>query len=193
MADPGGNNPDDEYGILWAVGTTVGDLWLGTSGIYTEEGDAVDTLFINAIASGTYGSCRYGIEGNYKEDDPDPEGNALPGTFTEREFWNITLYGGADLTDQWSTDLRFSYSDIESQSRTFSRGPGSVDSFKSEDEIWSVTATVGYEITPGVTVRGEYRHDDSDQNIFADDDSNGSPKDTVDVLQLQLLWTPEID
>jgi hypothetical protein len=99
----------------------------------------------------------------------------------------VTGYAGATF-GSWSGDLRLSYTDQEGTNQNF---------FNVNDEgIVSFTLTGGYEIVDGVVVRAEYRVDSSSDPVFDDDDSGinvAGPfgqDDIVNVVQVQLLWTP---
>jgi hypothetical protein len=54
-------------------------------------------------------------------------------------------------------------------------------------KLWAATVTGSVELVDGVSFRLEYRHDDADEDIFADDED---PDDQRDLIQAQLIWTP---
>ena len=137
VIDPFANNPDDEYGIIGAVGAALGDVDLSLSAIYSEEGDAADLLEINGILAGVVGSCNYALEGTYFDGDIDTDGSS--GTYGDDldiEIWDVTGYFDVH-NGPWSGGLRASYTDIEGG---FGLGSSFSDGgFKAENDIWSVS------------------------------------------------------
>jgi len=177
VTDPTINNPDDEYGILGAVGVAVGDLDLRLSGIWSQEHDNTDIYEGNAVLAGNYNNCRYGLEGTYYNNDADMSS-------LQASMWDVTAYGGGTW-GPWSADLR------ASGGQEFDATNGNLVSNGEQNTIWSFTATGGYEITDGVVIRAEYRIDLSTRDIYADDDTIGGSPDSMDnVVSAQLLWTP---
>ena len=173
--DPIANNADDEYGVIASAGVPIGDADLRFSAIYSEETDTQRKFEFNGVLSGNYANTRYGLEGTWFDNDIDGPNN-------RQSAWDVTLYGGATW-GAWSTDLRFGYTDEEGTNSTAVAGT-------SDNGIWSFTATGGYQIVEGVVVRAEYRVDGSEGDIFDDDDGLFRPRDMINTVQLQLLWTP---
>ena len=58
----------------------------------------------------------------------------------------------------------------------------------SDVEVWEVTLTLGYEVVDGLLTRIEYRHDDADQDIFADD-STGTFDDSQDTIAFEVIYS----
>jgi len=50
-----------------------------------------------------------------------------------------------------------------------------------DNELWEITATLGYTVTEGLLTRLEYRHDDADAAMFADEDVTDDQQDTIAV------------
>jgi len=50
-----------------------------------------------------------------------------------------------------------------------------------DNRLWEITASLGYTVTEGLLTRLEYRHDDSDQKIYANEDNSDDQQDTVAV------------
>jgi hypothetical protein len=190
-----GNNIDDEYGVIASVGANFGDIDVNLAGIYTEEADAIDVYEVNAIVAGVFGNCNAALEVTYLDADADdtPGSNATGSTqFVDGEqFLDVTAYFDVH-NGPWTLGLRASYSD--ETNTTFSSGgftTGSLFDQDFENDRMTVSITGGYEITEGVMVRTEYRHEESDENIFGDDDSGSNGlSDSLDVLQAQILWMP---
>ncbi len=177
VTDPAINNPDDEYGIIGAVGAAVGDLDLRLAGIWSQENDNSNRYEANGVLAGNYNNCRYGLESTYYNGNN--YSNAL-----DASVWDVTTYGGGTW-GPWSADLRAAFT------REMDSTNGDSVAGAKSNSIWSFTATGGYEVTDGVVVRAEYRLDVSDENIFADDDTgSGSPDQLDNVVSVQLLWTP---
>jgi len=182
VTDPAVNNPDDEYGLIAALGAAVGDLDLRLAGIWSQEGDTMNRYEINGVLAGNYNNCRYGVESTYYD------GSSFDKDSLEASMWDVTLYGGGTW-GPWSADLRTSFT--RELDATWDNYVAAAPDIADNNEIWSFTATGGYEVTDGVVVRAEYRLDVSDKDIFTDDDSVGGSPDQLDnVVSVQLLWTP---
>ncbi|MFT4572391.1 MAG: hypothetical protein ACI8TX_003582 [Hyphomicrobiaceae bacterium] len=185
VQDFNANNVDDEYGILGAFGANFGNVDVNLAAIYSEEADAADVFEISGIVASVIGNCNLALEVVYL--DADDDGNTSTNTNFDssvalREELHITGYGDLHY-GPWVFGMRASWLDSET--------PGISSSSKLENEIWTVSVTAGYEITEGVLVRAEYRHDGSDDDIFGDDDfSSSGLSDSLDVLQAQILWMP---
>jgi len=164
--DSSANDGDDEMGLIGSLGCSIGDMGLNIAAIYTEEGDTTDETMINAILSGDASDIAYAVEFNYRETDVDGGEKTAD---TSVVLYAATSLGGTDL------DLRFEWLDDELTAST-------------ENEVWSVTATLSWELADGVDFRLEYRHDDSDDNIFGNDANNDA--DSMDLVQAQLVWAP---
>ncbi len=54
-------------------------------------------------------------------------------------------------------------------------------------DLWEGTVTAGYLLRENLTVRCEYRHDDSNKDVFEDQD--GKLKDSQDTLALEMTYT----
>jgi hypothetical protein len=50
-----------------------------------------------------------------------------------------------------------------------------------DNELWEVTATLGYTVTEGLLTRLEYRHDNADADLYADEDVADDQQDTIAV------------
>jgi len=182
----GANNPDDEYGVIASFSVPIGDADFRFAGIYSDEHDELSEIELNAFIAGTYERWRYGLESTWL--DANGHGGSIdnpsPPDFT---VWDVTGYGGATF-GKWSGDLRLSYTDEEgTNGNYFNRNHQGVVSF---------TATGGYEIVEGVILRAEYRVDSSDDPIFDDHNSDATQAgpvgttDVINVVNVQLLWTP---
>jgi hypothetical protein len=175
----GWNDPDDEKAIMGSLGAALSDeLNVYIAGIYSEDFDTVKRTMGNLILSGNAdagdAAVRYALEGNYRNDDSD-----APAIFFDGDFWNIAGYAGTDLGPA-GVDVRVDYTDDE----------GLVTGAPMEAKIWSITLTGSIPLGAGVDARLEYRHDDSDEDIFGD---GSSLDDTLDTIQAQLVWHPETD
>mgnify|MGYP001203406598 CR=1 FL=1 len=158
------NDGDDEMGLIGSLGCSIGDMGLNISAVYTEEGDTTDETMVNAILSGDAGDIAYAIEVNLRETDATAKTSD-----TSLVLYAATSLGNTDL------DLRFEWVDDEVTATD-------------DNEIWSVTATLSWELADGVDFRLEYRHDDSDDNIFGNAADNDA--DSLDLVQAQLVWAP---
>ncbi len=189
------NNIDDEYGILAAVGANFGDIDVNLSGIYSEEGDNTDIVEVNGIIASVIGNCNLALEVTYLDADLDENASVntiYSASVSPTEQLHITGYGDLHY-GPWVFGLRASWLDQEDPiTGGFTSGAlAGSSSDKFENEIWTVSVTAGYEITEGVLVRAEYRHDGSDEDIFGDDDQGSDGfSDSLDVLQAQILWMP---
>jgi hypothetical protein len=50
-----------------------------------------------------------------------------------------------------------------------------------DNELWEVTATLGYTVTEGLLTRLEFRHDSADADMYADEDVADDQQDTIAV------------
>lgn len=192
-----GNNIDDEYGIIGSVGANFGDIDANLAAIYSEEADRIDIFEINGILAGVFGNCNAALEMTYLEaDEDDSPGDNATGdvSFVDgEEIFDVTGYFDVH-NGPWTLGLRASFSD---ETNTTFGGGGVLGGFSDgdwENERYTVSVTGGYEITEGVMVRAEYRHEESDEGVFGDDDfnifENEGLSDSLDVLQAQILWMP---
>ena len=55
------------------------------------------------------------------------------------------------------------------------------------DDMWEVTLTMGYQVTEGLMTRLEYRHDDADAPIFADEDF--TTDDSQDTISVEVIYS----
>jgi hypothetical protein len=159
-----GNDGDDEKGLIGSVGGAAGNVDFSLSGLFSEEGDDLDVTVLNLILSTELAGMDVALEANLTEMDPD--------VGTDVEVNSIVLYAGTDLGNT-SLDARLEFVDADC-------GSGC------DDELWGLTVTAGWELADGVGFRLEYRHDSSDNNIYADGDGS---EDSVDVIQAQLVLT----
>jgi hypothetical protein len=174
VADPAGNDIDEDTGFIGSAGIAPSDLFSGYfSFIYTEEGDTIDRTMLNGIVSGGIpmgndATLNYVMEGNWREDDIDGGGT--------NDMWNVTGY------------LKSAFGPISVAGRADYTDDDSIVTGVNTS-MWSLTLTGGYTIVDGVIVRLEYRHDDADDDVFNDDDGID---DSLDTLQAQLMWVPEV-
>lgn len=56
-----------------------------------------------------------------------------------------------------------------------------------DQDLWESTCTVSYMLRENLVVRGEYRHDDSNEKVF--EDEGGKLKDSQDTLALEMTYT----
>lgn len=181
--DTGQNNPDDEYGVIGSLGVPLGDADLRVSAIYSDEEDQLSTVELNAFVAGSWDRWRYGLETTWLDGD----GHGSSPRPQDITVWDITGYGGATF-GKWSGDLRLSYTDQKGSDGNILN--------RNHDEIVSFTATGGYEIVDGVVFRVEYRVDSSNNPIFDDHNSGADlagpfgQSDTINVVNVQLMWTP---
>ncbi len=185
ISEQGANNPDDEYGVIGSLSVPFGSNDLRFSVIYSDEEDKVRAVELNGYVAGTWDRWRYALESTWLDGDTHGPGNPL--VLPDFSVWDVTGYLGATF-GSWSGDVRLSYSDQDGTNANYFNA--------NEEGIVSFTATGGYEIVEGVVVRAEYRIDSSSDPVFDDDDSGldvAGPfgqDDIVNVVQVQLLWTP---
>jgi hypothetical protein len=183
ITENGADNPDDEYGVIASMSVPFGSNDFRFSAIYSDEKDTVRFFELNAYVAGTYDRWRYALESTWL--DGDSHGPA-PIVAPDRKIWDVTGYGGATF-GSWSGDVRLSYTDQEGTDGNFL--------VANHEGVVSFTATGGYEIVEGVVVRAEYRIDSASDPIFRDhdsDDPGGQRDDLINVVQVQLMWTPAI-
>jgi hypothetical protein len=184
VQDPVANDFDDEKGIIGSIGASISDAFnIYGAGLWTKEADDTDVYIANAILSGdidmTDEGMNYAIEGMWRRDDSEANEN--------NDLWSIAAYLGFDVGPM-ALNLRGEYMDdqgVSAPDNVFGTSETSVLGLDSN--IWAVTATGSVELVDGVSFRLEYRHDDADDDIFADDDETD---DMRDLIQAQLIWTP---
>ncbi len=100
-------------------------------------------------------------------------GNAEDATATgsDADWWGIAGYVRYDITDKLYGAVRGEWMEDQDDVR-FLSGFGEV-------EVWEITLTLGYEVVDGLLTRVEYRHDDADQDIFADESTFEDSQDTI--------------
>jgi hypothetical protein len=182
VSENGMNNPDDEYGVIASAGVPVGDADFKLTAVYSDEKDLTRFFELNGNVAGNWERFRYGLDLTWL--DGNGHGNPAPPDVT---VLDATAYGGATF-GHWSGDLRLSYTDQKGTNGNYLT--------RNSEGIVSFTATGGYEIVDGVVLRAEYRVDSASRDIFDDHDSAASPggpvgqTDLVNVVQVQLMWTP---
>jgi hypothetical protein len=90
------------------------------------------------------------------------------------------------FTDIYGASARFEY--IDSDANAANAGGTAI----ADAQAWDITLTGHAKITDDLTLRIEYRHDDSDAAAFADDSTDvGSPAadDSSDTIGIQLLYS----
>lgn len=179
----GENNPDDEYGVIAAFGVPIGDADLHVAAIYSDEEDAMRLFELNGYLAGNWERWRYGLETTWVDGD----GHGPPPAPQDVTVWDVTGYGGATF-GKWSGDVRLSYTDQEGTNGNYFH--------RNHEGIVSFTATGGFQIYKGIVLRAEYRVDASDDPIFDDHNSGADlagpfgQSDVINVINVQLLWTP---
>lgn len=56
-----------------------------------------------------------------------------------------------------------------------------------DNKLWEITATLGYTVTEGLLTRLEYRHDNADEDIFADE--GAKVDDQQDTISLEVIYS----
>ncbi len=110
-------------------------------------------------------------------------------TTQDAEWWGIAGYLRYMLTEKWGLSGRLEFFDDNDGIRTLGTsgggsangGPGS----RTPQELWEATVTTDYTLYPGLVCRLEYRHDESDQNLFQD---KGTSDDSQDLVTFQALY-----
>ena len=182
--DPVANDFDDEKGIIGSIGASVSDAFnIYGAGLWTKEADDTDVYIANAIISGdidmTDEGMNYAVEGMWRRDDSEANEN--------NDLWSIAAYLGFDIGPM-ALNLRGEYMDDQGVSAPDNViGTSETSVLGLDSNVWAVTATGSVELVDGVSFRLEYRHDDADDDIFADDDETD---DMRDLIQAQLIWTP---
>jgi len=181
--DPNGNDFDDEKGIIGSLGASISDEFnIYGAGIWTEEADDTHVYIGDLILSGDLDvgeeGMNYAVEGMWRRDDSD--------TFDTNDMWSIAAYLGFDLGPV-ALNLRGEYVDDEGVSVPDFLDTNEGPLLGTDAKLWAATATGSVELVDGVSLRLEYRHDDADEDIFADEED---PDDARDLIQAQLIWTP---
>jgi len=109
--------------------------------------------------------------------------NAVPRTVWSKDadLWGLGLYVRYDVNEDLYLALRGEVLD-DSDGYLF------YDPTVKDNNIWEVTATLGYTITEGLLTRLEYRHDDADQKIFCDEGA-GIFDDQQDTISLEIIYS----
>ena len=112
------------------------------------------------------------------------EENAVS-TSQDAEWWGIAGYLRYMLTERWGLSGRLEFFDDNDGSRTISGSANGGPSTRTAQELWEVTLTTDYQLYPGLIGRLEYRHDESDKNLFQEE---GKSVDSQDLVALQFLY-----
>lgn len=134
-----------------------------------------DYTFVNDISVNwdINESWTLGADFNYMNNE-----NAIPTTISTKDadLWGLAGYVRYNVNESLYLALRGEY--IE-DCDNFTYFYGNVDADRMS--VWEVTATLGYTITEGLLTRLEYRHDDSDQDLFLEKDHRDNQQDTISV------------
>ena len=115
-------------------------------------------------------------------------------TTTDAEWWGIAGYLRYMLSEKWGFSARAEFFDDNDGVRTLgTSGSGSANggpSSRTPQELWEFTVTTDYMLYPGLVGRLEYRHDESDHNLFLDGGTSASSAndDSQDMVSLQALY-----
>jgi len=112
------------------------------------------------------------------------EENAVS-TTQDAEWWGIAGYIRYMLTEKWGASGRIEFFDDNDGARTVGPGANGGPSTRTPQELWEVTLTTDYQLYEGLVARLEYRHDESDQNLFQD---KGTAEDSQDIVSVQALY-----
>ena len=102
----------------------------------------------------------------------------------DAEWWGIAGYLRYMLSDEWGLSLRAELFNDHDGVRTLSANGG--PSTRTEQELWEFTVTTDYTLYEGLVLRAEYRHDESDKNLFQD---KGNANDSQDIVSLQTIYS----
>lgn len=183
-----GNDLDDEKAVLASLGWAPRDeMQLLVAGIYTELLDTENTAMVTAIASGvldaTSLALSYALEAQWRRDDDSLAGAVAGQAGKDVSIWGFAGYVGTDL-GATRLDLRLEWIDDGGILTDGFNG-----SFANDVELWEVTVTTSWELVAGLDLRLEYRHDEADQRVFANDGGGADKRN--DVVQAQLVWYPQ--
>ena len=106
-------------------------------------------------------------------------------TGIDAEWWGIAGYLRYMLNEKWGLSGRLEFFDDNDGVRTISTSANGGPSSRTPQELWEVTITTDYQLYPGLVGRLEYRHDESDKNLFQDE---GTADDSQDLVSLQFLY-----
>lgn len=135
--------------------------WVDSSDDYTLMNDLTATWDINE-------SWTVGGEFEYMSNE-----DAL-GT-QDAELWGIAGYVRYNVNEDLYLALRGEYLDDSDDFIYYN------PTAWNDNSLWEVTASLGYTITEGLLTRLEYRHDDADQKIYANEDGSDDQQDTIAV------------
>lgn len=107
-------------------------------------------------------------------------------TTQDGEWWGIAGYLRYMLSDKWGLSARAEFFDDNDGVRTIGTSANGGPSSRTPQELWEVTVTTDYTLYEGLVVRAEYRHDESDQNLFQD---GGTADDSQDIVTLQTIYS----
>jgi len=153
---------------------------LGNDMYLSEESNDNYTLLSDLVASWDINES-WTIGGNFdyinNEDAIDKQ---------DAQLWGLAGYVRYNVNEDLYLAVRGEY--IDDSDGILYYNPGWKD-----NSLWEVTATLGYTITEGLLTRLEYRHDSSDQEIFADDgiDAAGfaNADDQQDTIAIEVIYS----
>lgn len=106
-------------------------------------------------------------------------------TTQDAEWWGIAGYLRYMLSEKWGVSGRLEFFDDNDGIRTVSGSANGGPGTRTAQELWEVALTTDYQLYEGLLVRAEYRHDESDQNLFTD---KGTLDDSQDLVSLQAIY-----
>jgi hypothetical protein len=106
------------------------------------------------------------------------------------DTWGIGVGARYKITDQYGVSARFEYvsyerNDEQEDDETFDEF---VDSYDETANVWQITLTGHMWLTENLELRVEFRHDDAEDDLFADD-SDDLTDDADNKIGAMLLYT----
>jgi len=154
--------------VVWANDATT----VAVNAFYTKPPGSVDDdgFLIDVVATHSMGDLSVNLSGDY-------------GTMLDASWTALGANARYALNDKWSVAGRFEYFDDQDGARTFDT-LNPVPGTPLPVSIWDLTAGVAYAAGKHVTLKGELRYDNADEDIFG---PPGDPTDSALTAHLAAL------
>ncbi len=172
------NNNGKTFHAAWLV-TPMDDISIQNSVAYGPERDdnSSDYMFLYDLVATWAINEMFSVGANFNYgNDENANGSS------DTEYWAVGGYARYDFHQDMYLALRGEYFD----DTDYTRLPQETGNPNSNQEMWEITVTLGYEVTEDLLTRIEYRHDEADGDIFHD---KGGSDDTQDTIALEVIYS----
>ncbi|MCZ7644322.1 MAG: porin [Planctomycetota bacterium] len=170
------DNNDDKYFHLrstwkpvdWITWVLNGSM--GNEGGQTGRDESAMRYLVNTnVYLHPWEKWEFGLEGNYgvEKDEDQKRFRTGSGSYNDAIWWGAAGYAKWSFLDKWYAAVRGEYFKDRGGTRT---GLTNDSGFGNRVELYSLTATVNWNLADNMNIRFEYRHDGASHNAFIDMD-----------------------